>query len=242
MVLAQAEQMAVEQPSKEDSADLSAPSSSNVPLAETEKDEKNYKETSTIEDASLKGTALLKSLLSTSIASSVAVVDAKMITTTEVTDETLNLKKILYQPDREKKDDKEHESPTQNAQVNTSDNRDDDDRRLIIDISDEEKDPSKDPKGKSMPVLTASIEGDNTNGKKATRPTSLDTTQLIPVRPITRHQIRVQESKSGICFFGAFVLRPTAENFKFSWNRGMNVAQLYIVLSCHIDTDGTYTM
>lgn len=181
-----------EQQTKDES---STPSSSTAPPAEIEKDRRDNGTSAINDDPNLTGTALLKSLLSTSIASSMPVLDAKMITTTEVTDETLNLRKILYQPDREKKDDKELESPTQNAQqVNTTDTRDDDDRRLVIDISDEEKD-MHDPKAKSMPVLTASIEGDNKISKRMTRPSTIDTTLFVPIRPITRHLMRVQESK-----------------------------------------------
>lgn len=198
----QSEERVVEQQMNNESAE--APSSS-VPPAEIEKDDKDDKETSTMsDDASLKGTALLKSLLSTSTASSLPILDTKMITTTEVTDETLNLKKILYQPDREKKNDKELESPTQNGQqANTSDTRDDDDRRLVIDISDEEKESSNDPKAKSIPVLNKSAEGDNKIGKKIVRPSTSDTTLFVPIRPITRHLMRVQESKLYIVF-GAF--------------------------------------
>lgn len=180
----------VEQQTKDDSAEAPS-SSSTMPTVETEVDDK---EISTTDDATLKGTALLKSLLST--ASSVPVAD-KMITTTEVTDETLNLKKILYQPDKEKKDDKELESPTLNSnQANTNDTQhDDDDRRLVIDISDEERDGSTDHKtsAKSMPTLTSMQDGSNL--RRIARPTSLDPTGLI-MRPLTRHLIRVHESKS----------------------------------------------
>ena len=193
-VITQNEEMVVQQQTKDESAE--APSSSTAPPAETEKDENYDKETSTVDDASLKGTALLKSLLSTSTASSMPVVDTKMITTTEVTDETLNLKKILYQPDREKKDDKEPEMPTQNPQqANTSDTRDDDDRRLVIDISDEEKDVSSNQIVKSMPVLTAPPECDYNVARRMPRPATLDTTAFVPIRPLTRHLIRIQESK-----------------------------------------------
>lgn len=177
-----------EQQVKDDSAEAPSSSTSAQP-AETDD-----KETSTSNDASLKGTALLKSLLSTA-APTVPVVD-KMITTTEVTDETLNLKKILYQPDKEKKEDKELESPTQNGhQANTSDpQHDDDDRRLVIDISDEER-VGADHKSreKSMPTLT-SME----DGIKRIRPTTLDMALFAPMRPPTRHLTRVHESKSTV--------------------------------------------
>lgn len=181
---------AEEQQVKDDSAE--APSSStSAPPAETDD-----KETSPPNDASLKGTALLKSLLSTA-APTVPVVD-KMITTTEVTDETLNLKKILYQPDKEKKEDKELESSTQNGhQANTNDTQqDDDDRRLVIDISDEERVVADHRTGeKSMPTLTSMEDG---NKRMMIRPTTLDMTSFAPMRPLTRHLIRVHESKSKV--------------------------------------------
>lgn len=138
-----------------------------APPTELEND-KNEKETSTCDDGVLKGTALLKSLLSTSTASSVA----EMIITTEVNDETLNLKKILYQADD---DDKEQAQNGQQTNINETGNDDDD--RLVIDISDEEKDPKNDLKvksQKSMPSLNTSFEFDSNGVKKMTRPTTLD--------------------------------------------------------------------
>lgn len=150
------------------------------------------------DDACLKGTALLKSLLSTSTASAVLEAE-KMITTTEVTDEKLNLKKILYQPDNKRKEEKELESPTLNGQnIHTIDtHNDDDDRRLVIDISDDEKDGTDRLKmnGKSMPSLNnMSNEDDNNNARKMMRLTSLETTVSVPLKNLTRH-IRTQHSE-----------------------------------------------
>lgn len=150
--------------------------------------------TSTSDDAILKGTALLKSLLSTSTASLVPVVE-KMITTTEVTDETLNLKKILYQPDKEKGEEKESETPAQNGQqISISELPiDEDDRRLVIDISDEEKDGTSDEKNneKLIPSLNISREDENRSLRRMMRPTTLDTSQF-PIRTMTRNTGRVQ--------------------------------------------------
>lgn len=150
--------------------------------------------TSTSDDATLKGTALLKSLLSTSTASLVPLVE-KMITTTEVTDEKLNLKKILYQPDKEKAEEKEAEVPVQNGQqVHTNEPPiDEDDRRLVIDISDEEKDGTSEEvnNGKSMPSLNISREDENRSLKRTMRPTTLETAPF-PLRPMTRHLVRIQ--------------------------------------------------
>lgn len=186
--IVQVEEEMVEQQVKDDGAEAPSSSSPSAPPAEIESDDK---ETSTADDDHLKGTALLKSLLST--APLVAVAD-KMITTTEVTDETLNLKKILYQHDKEKADDKELESPTLNGhQANTSDTQhDDDDRRLVIDISDEERDGTDHRMvAKSMPTLTE----DGISAKRMIRPTTLDTTAFVAMRPLTRHLLRVHESK-----------------------------------------------
>lgn len=149
--------------------------------------------TSTSDDATLKGTALLKSLLSASTASTVPL-DEKMITTTEVTDEKLNLKKILYQPDKNKKDEKESEALTLNGLQTSSGSEvqnDDDDRRLVIDISDEEKDVSGNSKtnGKSMPAL-GSVLGDENSCRKVIRPSTLDT--FATIRPHTKHLVRAQ--------------------------------------------------
>lgn len=153
----------VELPKSDDSVEaLPAP----APPTDLEND-KN--ETSTCDDGVLKGTALLKSLLSTSTASTVA----EMIITTEVTDETLNLKKILYQADDDDKEQAQNGQQTNNNE-NVNDNDDD---RLVIDISDEEKDPKKDSRvrsKKSMPSLNTSFEVDSKGVKKMTRPTSLD--------------------------------------------------------------------
>jgi hypothetical protein len=151
---------------------------------------------STPEEVKLKGEALLKSLLTKSIAPTDPVVE-KMITTTEVTDETLNLKKILYQPDREKKDDKEQDSPTLNGHpANTIDSQiDDDDRRLVIDISDEEKDGFPKMNGNSMPSLNTSIP-DEHFATRRTRPTTLEVATCSSMPYIVRQPARVQESKS----------------------------------------------
>jgi sugar diacid utilization regulator len=155
-----------------------------------ESDEKKDDDTaskSTSEDG-LKGTALLKSLLSTSTASLVPVVE-KMITTTEVTDETLKLKKILYQPDKEKDEVKESETSAQNGQqTNTNDApADEDDRRLVIDISDEENDRKNNDK--SILLQNLSKEDEN-KVQRRLRPTHLETGPP-PMRPI-RHQVRLQ--------------------------------------------------
>lgn len=158
----------------------------------------------------LKGTALLKSLLSASTASATSVVE-KMITTTEVTDETLNLKKILYQPDKEKKDDKELESQGQNGQqANTSDVPvDDDDRRLVIDISDEEKDGVNDNRLKSMPSLNASMNDENAHTRQAMRPSSLDITTSASTRPSVRQNFQVQESKLHVILYFISIIDQT---------------------------------
>jgi hypothetical protein len=142
------------------------------------------------DDVDLKGTALLKSLLSTSTASIVPVVE-KMITTTEVTDETLNLKKILYQPDEEEDEQKEPEESVH--QVNTNEApADEDDRRLIIDISDEEKDGTGERKHIDTPVpLLISREEENKVLRRMTRPSTLETGPP-QMRPITRHHMRSQ--------------------------------------------------
>lgn len=143
-------------------------------------------------DDSLKGTALLKSLLSTSTASLVPVVE-KMITTTEVTDEKLNLKKILYQPDKEKDDQKESEISAQNGlQTNTNEMpADEDDRRLVIDISDEEKDVTGNRKNNENIFLQNSSQLDENRVLRRIRPSNLEMS-LPLMRPITRHQIRSQ--------------------------------------------------
>lgn len=123
----------------------------------------------------LKGTALLKCLLNTSTA-----ITEKMITTTEVTDEKLNLKKILYQPDREN-----------GQQVNISELQlDDDDRRLVIDIPDE-KESKNDPKtfGKSMPSLNTSMEDENRGTTKLLRQ------PVLQRKPFSRHFTLAQDGE-----------------------------------------------
>jgi hypothetical protein len=132
------------------------------------------------DEPTLKGTALLKSLLSAaSIAPPPPAQPDKMITTTEVTDEKLNLKKILYQPDKEGKDDKTANGTALNISSDTP--NDDDDRRLIIDISDEEKDATTEPK--SMPSLGASVEDAR---RTSSRPNTLDTRSFAPPRHFNR--------------------------------------------------------
>lgn len=139
-------------------------------------------------EADLKGTELLKSLLTNSTASA-APVEEKMITTTEVTDETLNLRKILYQPDKEKKDDKELESPTHNGQpTNASDMQNDDDDRLVIDISDEEKGENK----TSFKIMPSICNGSTSMDAKPARNSSLDTKTFVSTKPSLRHH---QESE-----------------------------------------------
>ena len=114
-----------------------------------------------------------------------------MITTTEVTDETLNLKKILYQQDEEEDELKESEESVQ--QVNTSDiPADEDDQRLIIDISDEEKDGTRERKHIETPVLPLiSREDENKLLRRMTRPSTLETGPP-QMRPTTRHHVRSQ--------------------------------------------------
>lgn len=142
---------------------------------------------SSADEATLKETEFLKSLLSASTASTLPVVE-KMITTTEVTDEKLNLKKILYQRGTEKKDEKElmpNDQP-----INASDTQiDDDDQRLVIDISDEEKDGTveKAVNGKSMPILNAASED-------VRKSLSLKATVTVPMR-LSRQLQRSQHSK-----------------------------------------------
>lgn len=173
--------------------DKIAGTTSSSPILSVDEDDENNEK--------LKGTALLKSLLSTSTAASASSVVEKMITTTEVTDETLNLKKILYQPDKEKKDDKELEAHGQNGQqANTSDTQlDDDDRRLIIDISDEEKDGAIDHRAKSMPLLSAPMEDENTSSRKTLRSSSHDMSTFASARP-SRLPLQFQESELKFLF------------------------------------------
>ena len=146
----------------------------------------------TVSDAALKGVALLKSLLSTSTA-----IADKMITTTEVTDETLNLRKILYQPEKAKSDEKELTNNGHNA--NISDTQIDDDDRLIID----EEIPEDEIKTsiKSMPSLSAPIEEE----KKFIRSITLGTVTPVSTKPLNRHHL-AQESKF-ILNFQTFVAR-----------------------------------
>lgn len=179
--------MQTEEEVEQQTPDGGAPSSPEPPI-ETQIKVEEF-EMSTPDDANLKGTALLKSLLSASTALS-ELVDEKMITTTEVTDEKLKLKKILYQSDQDEKDE---DSTTPNGHsLNVSDGQiDDDDRRLVIDISDDEKDVQK-SNGKSMPSLYASVEDEN--HRKALRPSTLDTS-FVPARPHMRHLVRAHHSE-----------------------------------------------
>lgn len=134
-------------------------------------------------EARLKGDALLKSLLSASTALS-----QKMITTTEVTDENLNLRKILYQADKAKCDEKDFDSPLPSG--NPNDSLNDEDDRLVIDIPDEIN--SKVSK-KSMPSLE-SFEDENKNVSKLLRPSTLDTT-FASTRPLMRQPTAAQDSE-----------------------------------------------
>lgn len=146
------------------------------------KDEKVKSENEdAVDGARPKVTAFLKSLLSASTASILPVAE-KMITTTEVTDEKLNLKKILYQPDKEKKDSLSLQNSTNDTQV------DDDDRRLVIDISDEEKDGGNERaiNGKSMPPLD--------DVRRSSRAPSLETTNTLTMR-FSRQSVRSQSSE-----------------------------------------------
>lgn len=123
---------------------------------------------------------LLKTLLSTSTAlsSSVNVPLSTTISTTvplesmitkEVNDTQLNLKKILYEPEKESPKDKDQESSIQSIfQKNFSDvQMIDDDDRLVIDISDDEFEGQKKKKNKakSMPILDFGIEGSKNTSK-----------------------------------------------------------------------------
>lgn len=139
------------------------------------------------DDGNIKGADLLKSLLSASTATTLTVVD-KMITTTEVTDEKLNLKKILYQTDKDKKETSANSLPSNGSDPQI----DDDDRRLVIDISDDEKDGIKEKtvNGKSMPLLNVTFEDRN----KAMRSFSVGSTENIHLR-LSRHFMRSQSSK-----------------------------------------------
>jgi len=138
---------------------------------------------------------LLKSLLSNPVASTL-IEQQKMITTTEVNDTQLNLKKILYQRDREREKDKDCEVSQHTATTaGTAHNEDpDDDRRLVIDISDEEATDNKYEKKsklKSMPLLL-----DNSRFARILPkvPSSEQQHQHQP-RTSTRFMTRIQQSK-----------------------------------------------
>lgn len=153
-------------------------------------------------EARLKGDALLKSLLSASTALS-----QKMITTTEVTDENLNLRKILYQADKAKCDERELDSSLPSA------NNDEDETRLVIDIPEEMNNKAS---KKSMPSLE-SFEDENKNVSKLLRPTTLDTA-FVSTRPLLRQPTPAQDrelfsavitSACSVCSFVSSVKRKT---------------------------------
>lgn len=136
-------------------------------------------------EARLKGDALLKSLLSASTA-----FNPKMITTTEVTDENRKLRKILYQADKSKCDEREFESPFSSGN-NASDSQvDEDERRLVIDIPDEMNHKIN---RKSMPSLE-SVEDEREKVSKMPRPSTLNTA-FVSTRPLTRQPTAVQDSE-----------------------------------------------
>lgn len=123
---------------------------------------------------------LLKTLLSTSTALSSSVnaplsttisttVPLESMITKEVNDTQLNLKKILYEPEKESPKDKDQESLVHSvSQKNSSDvQMIDDDDRLVIDISDDEIEGQKKKKNKvkSMPILDFGIEGSKNTSK-----------------------------------------------------------------------------
>lgn len=131
--------------------------------------------TSEMSSSDISKDTLLKTLLSTSTALSSSV-NAPLSTTTisttvplesmitkEVNDTQLNLKKILYEPEKESPKDKDQESSVQSvSQRNFVDvQMIDDDDRLVIDISDDEIEGQKKKKNnaKSMPILDFGIEG-----------------------------------------------------------------------------------
>lgn len=134
-------------------------------------------------EARLKGDALLKSLLSASTALS-----QKMITTTEVTDENLNLRKILYQLDKPKCDDRDLDSSLPNGNNANDSLNDEDETRLVIDIPDELNHKAS---KKSMPSLE-SFEDENKNVSKLLRPSTLDTT-FVSTRPLLRQPTAAQD-------------------------------------------------
>lgn len=131
----------------------------------------------------LKGDALLKSLLSASTALS-----QKMITTTEVTDENLNLRKILYQADKAKCDDRDLDSSLPSATNPNDLLNDEDETRLVIDIPEEMNHKAN---RKSMPSLE-SFEDENKNMSKLLRPSTLDTT-FVSTRPSMRQPTAAQD-------------------------------------------------
>lgn len=131
----------------------------------------------------LKGDALLKSLLSASTALS-----QKMITTTEVTDENLNLRKILYQADKAKCDDRDLDSSLPSATNPNDLLNDEDETRLVIDIPEELNHKAN---RKSMPSLE-SFEDENKNVSKLIRPSTLETT-FVSTRPSMRQPTAAQD-------------------------------------------------
>jgi len=130
--------------------------------------------TSEMSSSDISKDTLLKTLLSTSTALSSSVnaplsttisttVPLESMITKEVNDTQLNLKKILYEPEKESPKDKDQESSVQSvSQRNFVDvQMIDDDDRLVIDISDDEIEAQKikKNKAKSMPILDFGIEG-----------------------------------------------------------------------------------
>ena len=105
---------------------------------------------SLMHDTDIVANKMLKTLLSHSTVSSLDEQQQKMITTTEVTDKQLNLRKILYETDRSNCD---KEGDMQNTSQQTPSNNDtshnDDDDRLVIDISDDEHSSSNNNNNKN---------------------------------------------------------------------------------------------
>lgn len=135
---------------------------------------------------------LLKTLLSTStpspptalLSSPIAASTESMITK-EVNDTQLNVKKIFYQPDNDTKE-KDQELTTQNGQINGDTQIIDDDDRLVIDISDDEREEKrmKRTKGKSMPSLGGGgdVEGIKQSNNLSRTPTKDESTKSPHIR------------------------------------------------------------
>ncbi|CRK88203.1 CLUMA_CG001984, isoform A [Clunio marinus] len=184
-----------------------------VPAVLPEKENEKEGKTSTSDEIFLKGAALLKSLLSTPTVT--LPVNEKMITTTEVNDETLSLKKILYQLDKDAKDNHQTEIGIANEQMTASQNEtqnDDDDSRLIIDISDEEKGSGTETKtkGKSMPSLKTSNTTEKKYKKKFLRPVPLE--PFVPIKPLPKHLTKTHQNPNVLPTSITYNLEPDARS------------------------------